>query len=333
VKIPDWALAGGLLIGGYLAYKEGLLTEPISMGQKLIDDLFAKLKKDTGGAKGGGKGTGGGGNGDGGGEDDSNGGGTVGGTPGGATGSCTGGPYKSTGKTISTSTRGPTTRHYASGKDDDKTIEKNAKSIPFQNYQFVNYVTMNSIEHDDTVSVKYGGTHMGSGWYDHGISFNSGQGCLGTEKKHPSAQLCVIKGKSIGKIVGKKIGIAGVIFSASGGGGKTELWADSGTGWQKLAEGVNVNNFKPSSGQDEAQLRIDGFNAVPTIHCSVVQEIVAAAGSFTPTTKAALAQFDDFRSRQYQAMNTTPQECGFMCSYETTSIPAMQAIQRGLYRG
>lgn len=325
--IPDILIYGGLAIAGYLAYKEGLLNEPIAAGQKLIDDVFGKIKEKTGGG-----GTGGGGGGDGG--DDSNGGGTVGGTPGGATGTCTGGPYKSTGKTVTTSTRGPTTRHYSSGKPDDKTIEKNAKGISFKNYQFVNYVTMNSIEHDDTVSVKYGGTHMGSGWYDHGISFNSGQGCLGTEKKHPSAQLCTIKGKSIGKIVGRKIGIAGVIFTNPGGGGKTELWADQGKGWEKLAEGNNVGGFAPKASSQEAQLRIDGFNAQPTIHCSVVQEIAQAAGSFTPTTQAKLAQsYDDFRSRDYQLMATHPMECGFMCSYENTNIAEMQAIQRMIRNG
>ena len=326
MKIPDVLLYGGLLVGGYLAYKEGLLTEPIAQGQKLIDDLFSKLGVGKGGTGGGGAGKGG--------EDDTNGGEppAAGGTPGGATGDCKGGPYKGTGKTVSTSKNGPKTRHYASGKPDDKTVEMNAKSISFKNYQFVNYVTMNSIEHDDTVSVKYGGTHMGSGWYDHGISFNSGQGCLGTEKKHPSAQLCTIKGKSIGKIVGRKIGIAGVIFSASGGGGKTELWAEQGKGWEKLAEGVNVGGFKPNASQDEAQLRIDGFEKEPTIHCSVVQEIAQAAGSFAPTTQAKLASlhFDDFRTRQYQLMNTHPLECGFICADETTNIAEMQAIQRML---
>ena len=135
---------------------------------------------------------------------------------GGSTGSCSGGPYKSTGKTVTTSTRGPTTRHYASGKPDDETIEKNAKGVTFKNYQFVSYVTVNSIEHEDNVSVKIGGTHS-SGWYDHGITFKAGMGCLGTEKKHPSTNACVVKGKTIGNIVGKKIGIAGVMIN-----GRTE---------------------------------------------------------------------------------------------------------------
>ena len=331
MKIPDWLLYGGLAVGGYLAYKEGLLNEPIAAGQKIIDDIFGKLGAGKGG---GGGGTGGGDGGDEPGDDSNGGGPAAGGTPGGATGDCKGGPYKGTGKTVTTSKNGPKTRHYASGKPDDKTVEMNAKSISFKNYQFVNYVTMNSIEHDDTVSVKYGGTHMGSGWYDHGISFNSGQGCLGTEKKHPSAQLCVIKGKSIGKIVGRKIGIAGVMFSNAGGGGKTELWAEQGKGWEKLAEGNNVNNFAPKASSQEAQLRIDGFEKEPTIHCSVVQEIAQAAGSFAPTTQAKLAQtYDDFTSRQYQLMNTYPLECGFICADETTNIAEMQAIQRMLRNG
>jgi hypothetical protein len=315
--IPDWALAGGVLIGGYLLYKEGLLTEPIAAGQKVIDEIFSKLKGAP--SLGGGEGS-------------------VapeegGGTTGGSTGSCTGGPYKGTGKTVSTSKNGPKTRHYASGKADDKTVEMNAKGISFKNYQFVNYVTMNSIEHDDTISTKFGGTHMGTGWYDHGVSFNSGQGCLGTEKKHPSTQSCVVKGKSVGKIVGKKTGVAGVYFGNAGGGGRTEIWADVGTGWQKLAEGNNVGGFAPKASSQEAQLRIDGFNSEPTIHCSVVQEIGTTTGAFAPTTQSKLARsYDDFTSRQYQLMNTVQGECGFKCSEEMTYIPDIQAIQRSLRR-
>ena len=65
------------------------------------------------------------------------------------------GPYKSLGKELASSTRGPTIRHYASGKDDDKTIEKNVKDIKAKNYQFLVDVKVTTIEHNDTVSLKY----------------------------------------------------------------------------------------------------------------------------------------------------------------------------------
>jgi hypothetical protein len=206
------------------------------------------------------------------------GGGVAGG--GAATGTCTGGPYKSTGKTASTKTRGPTERHYASGKPDTTTIEKNAKGFDFQNYQFVNYVTLKKIDEDDNVSLKVGGRHMSGGWWDHGVSFKEGETCLGSEKKHPSTNACVVKGAKIGSIVGKKVGVAATVFRDSG---KTEIWTDTGGGWKKGAEGENVDGFKPLSGDHEAQLRIDAAPGVE-IHCSVVQEI---AGGATAAGKAA----------------------------------------------
>ena len=65
------------------------------------------------------------------------------------------GPYKMIGKEMQSTQRGPTMRHYASGKDDDKTIEKNVKDIKFKNYQFLVDVKITTIEHNDTVSLKY----------------------------------------------------------------------------------------------------------------------------------------------------------------------------------
>lgn len=193
--------------------------------------------------------------------------------PGGQTG-----PYQGTGKELGHTIRGPTTRHYASGKPDDETIETNTKSIPYKNYQFVVYTTINEVEHDDTLSLKFGGTHMGSGWYDCGVSFEDGECCLGVEEEHPSTDLCVVRGPKIGNILGKKIGVAGVHFDNDNGNTKhIELWTDfpAGTGWKKQVEGDNVNGFNPDSDEDEAQQRIDGFekNSVPILHSAVVQEI------------------------------------------------------------
>ena len=71
------------------------------------------------------------------------------------------GPYKmkAGSKEISSTKRGPTTRHYASGKDDDQTVEANCKNISAKNYQFLVDVKMTTIEHEDTLSLKYGGPH------------------------------------------------------------------------------------------------------------------------------------------------------------------------------
>ena len=180
------------------------------------------------------------------------------------------GPYKMIGKEMQSTTRGPTTRHYASGKDDDKTIEKNVKDIKFKNYQFLVDVKVTTIEHNDTVSLKYGGTHMKSGWFDNTIDMESGLVGLGVEKKHPSADLEIIKGKKLGSILNKKIRMAGVYFKDQN---KCEMWTKLDGQWEKGAEGTNVGNFNPKSAVNEAQLRIDGFDDVPDISRAVVQEI------------------------------------------------------------
>lgn len=187
------------------------------------------------------------------------------------------GPYPALGEPMQSTQRGPTTRHYASGKPDDKTIEKNVKNIKFKNYMFVVDLTMNAIEHDDTASLKYGGTHMGSGWFDNTVGFEDGLVGLGTEKKHPSANLNVIKGGKIGNIIGKPLKIAGIYY---GDINKVEMWTDfQGSGWKKQAEGTNVDNFNPKSDVDEAQLRIDGWKEQPTIRSALVYEIAAPSGT------------------------------------------------------
>jgi hypothetical protein len=184
-------------------------------------------------------------------------------------------PYPAKGSPMQSTQRGPTTRHYASGKPDDETIEKNIKNIKFDNYQFVCYVTINKMEHDDDIAQKLGGLHMdGNGWFDNGVGIYNGETCLGTEPKHPTTKLCIIKGPKIGDIRGKKLGMASIYRKKEN---KTELWVDfpAGSGWKKKLEGANVGGLNPKSATNEAQLRIDGFvkGSVPTIHSAVVTEI------------------------------------------------------------
>ena len=130
---------------------------------------------------------------------------------------------------------------------------------------------MHAIEHDDTVSSKLGGTHMGTGWMDHGVSFNAGRCCLGTETDHPNTQSCVVTGPNIGTLIEKRTGIATIWRKTAN---YTELWTNQGTGWVKRLG--QVMSFNPhNSGNDEAQLRIDGFQdgSDPTIDTAIVQEI------------------------------------------------------------
>lgn len=187
-------------------------------------------------------------------------------TPGGSAG-----PYAPIGQPMPSTQRGPTTRHYASGKPDDQTVEKNVKNIKFDNYMFVVDVTMNAFEHDDTCSLKYGGTHMGSGWFDQSVGVYDGKTGLGVEKKHPSTDLYVVKGPAIGDIRGKRTQIAGIYHKTMN---HCELWTNQGTGgWKKAVEAKDIAGFNPKSAINEAQLRIDGFKDLPTIHSALVYEI------------------------------------------------------------
>lgn len=191
-------------------------------------------------------------------------------------------PYPIKGTPMQSTQRGPTERHYQSNKPDDWTIEKNVKSIPFKNYQWVTYTTMGPIEHDDNISVKFGGHHTsGNGWYDCGISFGekgksgSSQTCLGTEPKHPKTKLCIVKGPKLDSVLDKKVGVAGAYFTDEN---KIELWIDEGSGWKKVAEGTGVGGLKPDKGNQECQLRIDGFNYSGKKDEKDVEKIVAAGG-------------------------------------------------------
>jgi hypothetical protein len=184
-------------------------------------------------------------------------------------------PYATKGNPMESTQRGPTVRHYASGKPDDNTVEKNVKNITFDNYQFVVDITMHQMDHDDTASLKYGGTHMGSGWFDNTVGVYKGNTGLGTEEKHPSADLNIVKGPAIGDIREKRLKMAGIYFKKIN---KCELWTDfEGSGWKKQVEGTDVGGFNPKSNINEAQLRIDGWSKgkMPTLHSAVVWEIAA----------------------------------------------------------
>lgn len=181
-------------------------------------------------------------------------------------------PYAVKGNLMPGEKKGPLTRHYQSGKEDDRTVEMNVKKITFSNYMFVVDVTMHEMEHDDTLSLKYGGTHMGSGWFDNTIGVYTGKTGLGTEKKHPSAKLFIVKGPEIGDIREKRIKVAGIYCKVTN---KCELWTNLGTEWVKQVEGKDVGGFNPKSNINEAQLRIDGWKKEPTIHSAVVVEIGA----------------------------------------------------------
>lgn len=200
---------------------------------------------------------------------------------------CGGTVYQATGKAVAAQKTGKSTVHYASGKGDDPTHQLEA-TVNFRNYEFTWIGTLTSVNHDDAISLKFGGTHMGTGWYDHGVSFNAGQGCMGKEESHPNTDLCVINCASMGRVVGHRVGVKAVYFGNPAGGGQTELWGDpTGNGqWRQLCPRVNnVGGFAPASAQQECQVRIDGAPGVQT-QCAVVAEITGPSrGSGTaPTT-------------------------------------------------
>lgn len=179
------------------------------------------------------------------------------------------------------------TRHYASGKPDDVTQEWGT-SVNFKNYEFTMYLTITKIDHDDTASMKFGGTHNGSGWYDNGVGFNNGDFCMGKEENHPSTDLCVVKGKSIGSIVNKKIGVKCIIVGAGTGQAQIEMWGDKAANgqWEQMIPRQNgIGGFFPSSAEQECTIRIDAAPGI-TMHCSSVNEITgwtrAGGGGASP---------------------------------------------------
>jgi len=184
------------------------------------------------------------------------------------------GPYPAKSAKMASVQRGPTQRNYASGKKPDNTIEKNVKEIEFTDYQAVVELANDcDWAHDDNFSIKLGGTHMGSGWFDNSLEVYTGRTGLGVEPDHPDTDLFVVKGPSIGDTRGKRFKYACTYFTASN---KTELWTNFGDGWKKQVEGVDVGKFHPKSEVDEFQLRIDGFkerNKPPTIIAAWVSEI------------------------------------------------------------
>ena len=189
-------------------------------------------------------------------------------------------PYETTGKDVKMSQRGPTKRNYASGKPSDWTIEKKAEKIPFDNIQAAFTVEVSKEwAHDDNLSVKLGGTHMGTGWFDHGISIYEGQTCLGYEPDHPKTKLCVIKGKKYGDIRGKTISVAATYFKKEN---RTEFWVNIPSvtkGWEKACEGTDVGGFNPKAKESEVQLRIDGFKekdkppGIPVFFVNEIQQV------------------------------------------------------------
>lgn len=283
-----------LLGGGYYLWSTGEL-------QKILGGLQIPLPGAPAPAPGGAPspavpipGSGGGG----GGGDEAGGGGgggppAAGGGGGGGPATLTGGDcaktiYQGTGNNKDNSKRTKSgTRHYASGKPDDVTQEWGT-SVNFKNYEFTMYLTITKIDHDDTASMKFGGTHNGSGWYDNGVSFNGGQFCMGKEENHPSTDLCVVKGKSIGSILNKKIGVKCIIVGAGTGQAQLEMWGDKAANgqWEQMIPRQNgVGGFFPSSAEQECTVRIDAAPGI-TMACSSVNEITgwtrAGGGGASP---------------------------------------------------
>lgn len=166
-------------------------------------------------------------------------------------------PYPPKSPKMAAVTKGPTVRHYASGKADDFTYEKNIKEIEFVKYQAV-FEINNNVDwaHDDTLSIKGGGTHMGTGWKDAGIKVYSGEVCLGYEPDHPKTHLCEKKGPKLGDLRGKHFKIA---WTYDNDKNHEEFWTDMGDGWKMQLDGTDVAGFDAESDVDEVQLRIDGF--------------------------------------------------------------------------
>jgi hypothetical protein len=203
-------------------------------------------------------------------------------------------------------------RNYASGKPSDITHEWSGETSA-QNYAIIIDITLTEIDHDDTISFKLGGTHMGSGWYDNTYSFESGQSCIGKEEDHPSTDLCVVTGKSIGNLVNTPVKLAAVNI---GKGEKLEMYSNLGSGWTKDVESSNgVDGFRPQVEEDEGVIRIDGAPGIEMRSAQIVELDPASANittagptttlSPTPSDKMASTEDDGWTEGEYAG---TPDE-------------------------
>ena len=68
---------------------------------------------------------------------------------------------------------------------------------------------------------------------DNTYAFESGEACIGKEEDHPSTDLCVITGNSIGNLVDTPVKLAAVNI---GKGEKLEMYSNLGSGWIKDVE-------------------------------------------------------------------------------------------------
>jgi hypothetical protein len=203
-------------------------------------------------------------------------------------------------------------RNYASGKPSDITHEWSGETSA-QNYAIIIDITLTEIDHDDTISFKLGGTHMGSGWYDNTYSFESGQSCIGKEEDHPSTDLCVVTGKSIGNLVNTPVKLAAVNI---GKGEKLEMYSNLGSGWTKDVESSNgVDGFRPQVEEDEVVIRIDAAPGIEMRSAQIVELDPASANiattgptttlSPTPSDKMASTEDDGWTEGEYAG---TPDE-------------------------
>jgi F5/8 type C domain len=205
-------------------------------------------------------------------------------------------PYALIGSPEDMEDEGWGTRHYASGKPDDITHEWSGETSA-QNYAIIIDITITEIDHDDHISFKFGGTHMGSGWYDNTYAFESGEACIGKEEDHPSTDLCVISGNSIGNLVDTPVKLAAVNI---GKGEKLEMYSNLGSGWIKDVESSNgVDGFRPQVDEDEVVIRIDAAPGIIMRSAQIVEINPASAGITTNTTTAPTptqTSFDEMRN-------------------------------------
>lgn len=192
-------------------------------------------------------------------------------------------PYTPTGSANELDDQGQGTRHYASGAPDDVTHEWEGETSA-NSYMIVIDITLTEIDHDDTITFKYGGTHNGSGWYGGSYSFESGQAAFGAEESHPSFSDCN-EGTAIGSLVNNRVMLAAININK---GEKLEVWSKKPDGaWQKDAESSNgVCGFRPNVDEDEIQIRIDAAPGID-MHSAAWYEI---SGTTTEGEQAGAVQ-------------------------------------------
>jgi hypothetical protein len=192
-----------------------------------------------------------------------------------ASGDCSKNLYPRTGQTWTPDYNGGKKVTYSSGGS-SITYRWDANGVTSDSLEATYYVTWPTGKgRGDHLELKFWGPgHSGGNCCWCMVNVNGdGETGIGQEGPHPTTKNYMIKGKNVGKIAGKKVGIKGVVWPTDKG-AHLEGWMDTNGVWEKVVEydgpcGVKKKKDEAVDSQ-QIQFRVDSIE--PKMHCAVIAE-------------------------------------------------------------